>query len=289
MAGMISLLKPLPVGNAVQITVDSLPATAVHWRLLRNTTGLFPAFNDSLSVVVTDSNAGDPLQLIDTADGLINGTVTFYQLFYFDGSAWSVDPNSPASCTPATTYIDDCVDAQTIVTDRLRLGIAAEIARGGLVLPPNNNNELEVLTAPPNFDNTRWPVISVHLNNETPVNRAIGEGIANDEFDTSAGLWDDHDGWQAKTQLGIVGWSLNSDERIVLRKAIRRIILANLAVFDAALLLQVELNQQDVEDFTTYQSPVYETVCLFTCVTPLAINAPGAPITDVEVTVTVTD
>lgn len=289
MAGMISLLKPLPVGNAVQITVDSLPATAVSWRLLRNTTGAFPAFNDPLSVLVTDSQAGDPLQLMDVGAGLINGTLTYYQLFYFDGAAWSVDPNAPASCTPATTYQDDCVDAQSIVVDRVKLGIAAEIARGALTPAPNNNNNIDVLTAPPNFDNTLWPVISVHMTNETPVNRAIGEGIANDTLDAETDLWEDHDGWQAKTQLTIVGWSLNSDERIALRKAIRRIVLANLPVFDAALLLQIELNQQDVEDFTNYPAPIYETVCLFTCVTPLAINAPAAPITDVEVTVTVTN
>lgn len=289
MAGMISLLKPLPVGNAVQITVDGLPATAVRWRLLRNTTGAFPAFNDPLSVLVTDSAAGDPLQLIDASASLVNGTAFHYQLFYFDGAAWSVDPNAPATVTPATTYQDDSVDAQTIVADRLRLGIAAEIARGALTPAPNNNDNIDVLTAPPNFDNTLWPVISVHMTNETPVNRAIGEGIATDTFDTETQLWDDHDGWQAKTQLTIVGWSLNSDERIVLRKAIRRIILANLAVFDTALLLQVELNQQDVEDQNNYPAVVYETVCLFSCVTPLAINAPGAPITDVEVTVTVTN
>jgi len=193
------------------------------------------------------------------------------------------------SCTPATTYQDDCVDAQTIVRNRLELGLAAEVARGAITLPPNNNGDIEVLTAPPNFDNTRWPVVSVDVSTETPDNRAIGENIANDAFDTETGLWEDHEGWQAKTQLTIVGWSLNSDERIELRKAIRRVVLANLAVFDALLLLQIELTQQDVEDLNNYPAPVYETVCLFSCVTPLAINAPSAPITDVDVTVTVTN
>jgi len=285
MTGMISFLQPLPVGNAVQVTVDGLPAGTERWRLLRNVTGIFPAFNDPASVLVTDSAAGDPLQLIDTAAGLVNGTVTYYQLFYFDGAAWSVDTAPPASCTPATTYQDISVDAQTIVADRIRLGVAAEIARGALTPAPNSNDTIEVLTGPPNFDNTRWPVISIHLASETPVNRGIGELIADDELNTETGLFDDSQGWHAKTQLTIVGWSLNSDERIVLRKAIRRIVLANLAVFDAEFLLQIELNQQDVEDFTSYKAAVYETVCTFSCVTPLAINAPGAPVTDVEVTV----
>lgn len=285
MTDMISFLQPLPVGNAVQITVDNLPTTAERWRLLRNVTGVFPAFNDPASVLVTDSAADDPLQLIDASAGLVNGTLTYYQIFYFDGTAWSVDANAPASCTPATTYQETSVDTQAIVADRIRLGVAAEIARGALSPPPNSNDTIEVLTAPPNFDNTSWPVISVHLSSETPINRGIDELISNDALNTETDLFDDSQGWHAKTQLAIVGWSLNSDERIVLRKAIRRIILANLPVFDAAFLLQIELQQSDVEDFKSYSAAVYETYCTLSCVTPLAINAPGAPITDVEVTV----
>lgn len=282
---MISLLSPLPVGNAVRITLDGIPATATRWRLLRNVTGAFPAYNDPASIVVLDSNAGDPLQLVDFAAGLVNGTLTYYQVFYFDGAAWTSDANAPASCIPATTYRDESVDPQTIVRDRVALGLAAEIARNAITLPPDSGGTIEVLTAPPLFDSTRWPVVSVHLSSTAPVNRALGEIVANDEFDTSTDLWDDSEGWHAKTQLTIVGWSLNPDERIVLRKAIMRIALANLPVFEAALLMQIELSQQDIEDFTTYQAPVYETVCTFTCVNPLVINAPGAPITDVEVTV----
>lgn len=283
MAAMISELLPLPVGNAVQITLDGLPSTTVHWRVLRNVTGIFPAFNDPASVLVSDSNEGDPQTFVDFAVGLINGTLTYYQAFYYDGAAWTTD-NAPSSCTPATTYIDDSVDAQTIVIDRLTAGINAEIARAALNPVAGS---IDVLSAPPVFsEETRWPVISVHMSSEAPVDRATGEQIANDGFNTLTELWEDHEGWHGKTQLAVIGWSLNADERIILRKAIRRIMIANLKVFDAALLLQVEFSQQDIEDFSTYPAPVYETVGTFTCVTPLAVNAPGAPITDVEVTVT---
>lgn len=274
------------MGNAVRITLDGIPATATHWRLLRNVIGTFPAFNDPASVVVVDSNAGDPLQIVDFAPGLVNGTLTYYQVFYFDGAVWSVDPNAPASCIPQATYQDDSTDPQSFIRDRLDLGIAAEIARGALVPPPKNNGVIEVLLAPPVFDQTLWPVVSVHMTSSTPINRSLGELVANDEQDTVSQLWDDHEGWHAKVQLTIVGWSLNPDERVALRKAIMRIILANLPVFDAALLLQIEFTQQDVEAISgEYPAPVYETVGMFTCVAPLAINAPGAPITDVESTV----
>jgi len=276
---MIIQATPLAVGNAVQIFLQA-PDTATHWRVLRNTTGVFPAFNDPASVLVQDGEVTDPSQFID-ASNLINGTVYHYQVFNWDGAAWSTD-GDPVSVTPATTYQDDSVDAQSIVLDRLKVGIAAEVARTALKPVAGS---ISVLSAPPVFENTSFPVISVHLQSETPTNRAIGEEIANDELDSSTSLYDSHEGWAAKTQLQIVGWSLNADERVALRKASRRIILANLAVFDNALLYQIEFSQQDIEDFASYSAPVYETVGTFSCMTPLSVNVPTGPIADVQSTV----
>lgn len=276
---MISQIVPLAVGNAVKLVMQ-LPSTAIHWRVLRNLSGAFAGFDDVNAAVVHDANSDDPLAFIDAAPELVNGTQYFYQGFYWDGSAWTTD--AAVAVTPSSSYVDESVDAQSLVRDRLRAGISAEIARG--FLKPVEGT-ISVLTAPPVFDDTRWPVISVHLQSEAPAQRGIGEDIANDRLDTFTEAIDEHEGWLAKTQLQIVGWSLNSDERIELRKAIRRIIVANLAVFDDALLLQVELSQQDIEDFTTYSAPVYETLGTFTCLTPIAVNAPGTAIIDVESTV----
>lgn len=276
---MISQIAPLAVGNAVQIFMQ-LPAAAVHWRVLRNLTGNFPAFNDAASFTVHDAEATDPLRFID-ASNLVNGTLYYYQGFYWDGSAWSTD-DAPTTVTPATTYIDDSADPLTLVRDRLAVGLIADIARGKLNPVAG---KIEVLTAPPVFDDKRFPVVSVHLQSETPINRALGEEIANDELDQFTGLYDDHEGWVSKTQLQVVGWSLNADERIELRKSLRGIVVANLSVFDEALLLQVEFSQQDIEDFTTYPAPVYQTMGTFTCLTPIAVNTPRDPIATVDSTV----
>jgi hypothetical protein len=284
MGSMISYLLPLPVGNAVQITVGDIPAGTTHWRILRNLTGAFPAWNDPNSVVVTDSNIGDPTQVIDAGPGLTNGLQVYYLPFFYNGGTetWTADTGGAQVCTPATTYVDESVDALTIVLNRVTLGIAAEIARQALTPV---SGVIQVMSAPPVFsEELRWPVISVHMDNETPLNRALGESIGDDEFDTITQTWDNQEGWQAKTTISIVGWSINADERILLRKAIRRVIIANLAVFDAAGLLQIEFSQGDVENFD-HNAPVYETVGTFTCVTPLAVNARQIPIDDVEVTV----
>lgn len=275
---MISQVAPLAVGNAVQIVVQ-LPAATVHWRVLRNETGVFASFNDPAATLVQDAEASDPLQFID-ASNLVNGTLYYYAAFYWDDTAWTTD--APVSVTPATTYQDDSVDAQSIVRDRIDAGIAAEIARNAL---KPIAGKIKVLLAPPVFEDTAFPCISVHLQSEAPTQRALGENIANDELDSFTDLFDDHEGWWSKVQLQVIGWSLNADERVLLRKAIRRVIAANLAVFDAALLLQVEFSQQDIEDFSTYNVPIYETMGTFSCLTPIAVNAPGAPITTVTSTV----
>lgn len=271
--------SPLAVGNAVQIDVQP-PLTAVHWRVLRNETGAFPAFNDPLSVMVRDANKGDVTRFADFSN-LSNGTLYHYQAFYWDGTAWTAD--TPVTVTPATTYQDDSVDAQSIVRDRIVVGIAAEVARQALQPVAGS---IDVLLAPPVFEDTRWPVISVHLQSEAPVNRALGEEMANDELDQFTQLYDDHEGWAAKTTLQVIGWSLNADERVLLRQAIRRVIIANLGIFDEALLLQVEFSQSDIEDFQSYSAPVYETVGTFTCVTPLNVNVPRDTITSVTSTLT---
>lgn len=279
---MIEQIEPLAVGNAVQIAVLP-PDTSVRWRVLRNTTGIFPAFDDPASILIRDVSATDPRQFIDYSD-LVNGTLYYYQDFSFDGSAWSSNSN-PVGVTPATTYQDDSVDALTIVLARVQAGIDAEVTRGAL---KPTDGKIAVLSAPPVFEDTRFPVVSIHLQSEAPINRALGEEIAHDELNLE-GLFDEHEGWVAKTQLQIVGWSLNADERIDLRKAIRRIILANLAVFEDAVLMQVEFSQQDIEDFTTYNANVYETVGTFSCMTPLSVNVQRGIVADVVSTVTPID
>jgi hypothetical protein len=273
---MISQIAPLAVGNAVQISMQ-LPETAVHWRVLRNLTGAFPSFNDAGSFLIHEADGNDPLRFIDFGN-LTNGTLYYYQGFYWDGAAWTTD-DAPTSVTPSTTYTDESADALTLVTDRLTVGIIADIARGNLKPVAG---KIEVLTAPPIYDDRRFPVVSVHLQSESPVNRGLGEEIANDEVDQFTELYDDHEGWVSKTQLQIVGWSLNPDERIALRKSIRGIIVANLAVFDEALLLQVEFSQQDVDELSTYPAPVYQTTGTFTCLAPIAVNVRRDPIASVD-------
>lgn len=272
---MIEMLEPLSVGNAVRVILNP-PAGSVYWRVLRNTTGTFPGENDPSSTLVFEGVDPAP---VDTAS-LINGIQYFYDAFYWNGLKWTAD--APASCTPNATYQENSTDVMTVVLNRLVAGLQVEVQRGTLV---PQSGAIQVLTAPPTFQDTRWPVVTVHLLVEAPTERGLGELLAVDALDATANQWDESEGWLARVQLAIIGWSQNPDERIALRQALRRLIVANLPVFDASGMIEIEFSQQDVDALNgEYPANVYQTAGTFTCLAPVIVGDQVDEITDVQVT-----
>ena len=269
----ISLVQPLAVGNALRVYL-SPPAGAVSWVLLRNTTGTFSGYNDPSAVQVYSGNGATVLDY----SGLTNGATYYYADFYWNGSSWSA--GTVASGVPQTTYVDQSTDVLTLVRSRLDYGIQAEIAAGNLV---SQSGVIQVLTAPPIFEDTRWPVVVVHVESDGSDQRGIGELMVPDLADPITATWMDTEGWHAQVQLSITGYSLNPDERIALRQALRRIILANLPVFDFAGMLEITFTQQDTEDFTSYASPIYFTAGSFACKAPASVADAVGSVTDVTV------
>ena len=93
-----------------------------------------------------------------------------------------------------------------------------------------------------------------------------------DFYDADEDAWEVHEGWLANVQIQIIAWSLNPDERIEMCKAIRRIIQANLPLFDYEGIIKIEISQRDLEDSTSYQASVYQSMCNFSCLAPAQIK-----------------
>lgn len=258
---MLSFILPLPVGNALRIFFD-VPAGAVRWRLLRRVTDAFSGPFDTGAVLVSEST-GEASSL--DFNGLKNSTLYFYRLYSLVGDAWQA--SASMSSTPAAVLEDAFSDVLEIVRDRLDVGLQTEVAAGVLI---HKNHHIQVLTAPPVFETTLWPVVSVHLQSDSANTRSIGDEFGDfldgDEIATD-------DGWLASVQLTIMGWSLNPDGRIELRKALRRVIQGNLPIFDDAGMMQIEVSFSDSEDFTTYGAPVYQVVCTMSCLAPSAVRS----------------
>lgn len=136
---MIAAVLPLAVGNAVRLILAP-PAGTVGTRVLRRTADSFTGPDDQGAVVVLDASADT---VLDTT-GLVNGIPYFYRAWHrTPAGAWIATPS--VSCTPASTYTDESTDPQTVVRERLGLGLAAEIKRG--LLKPASG-KIPVLTTP---------------------------------------------------------------------------------------------------------------------------------------------
>ena len=267
---------PLPVGNALKVIMDP-ESGSIQWRLMRNQTGVFAGPTDPLSMVIY---TGDQATYCVDVFALVNGTEYSYCLYStFDGENWT--PSAVFTATPNAIYGDQSVDALTIVRDRMEKGMAVEVLRGTLT---PLTKQIPVLNAPPAFEDTRWPMVSVHVTSDGPAERAIGESIGDDDWDPATGMWKEGEGWIANTVLAIVGWSKNADERIAIRKAMRRLVIANLPVFGGLGMSRIDINQSD-QDYVSgeYPAPVFSTVCSFSCLAPAYITDEVPVVTEITV------
>lgn len=279
---MITMVQPLYAGNAVRLFVAP-PAGSLAWKVLRNTTGVFSGVDDAGAVLVYHGLDG---VFID-ALGLGNDVLYYWAVFYTtDNVAWTA--GNVLGGTPSAIYQDHTTDVLSFLRERLEAGLRVECQRGNF-LP--ELGYVQVYTAPPAMEQgLRFPLVTLHLESEDSADRAIGENISGDEFDAVGFGWEESEGWLANVRLLIIGWSLNSDERLELRKAIRRIVAANLPVFDSYGWITPNLAQQDIDAINgEYPSQIYQVMSTFTCVAPVrvgGIDGSAVPVSDVTTRIT---
>jgi hypothetical protein len=271
---MITYLAPLPAGNAVQVFLAP-PDGAERCRVLRKRADTIAAADDAGANVVFD---GLERQFIDTT-ALVNDTEYFYRAFYLFGTEWVAMPSR--SVTPAAAFTDLSPDALDLVRERLDLGFAAFVKSGALRHPQGH---IPVLLATPTLENASFPFVSVHLQNNAPAERFVGEQLAGD---MPVGIGDDamvasNEGWLARVQILIIVWSNNGDARNLLRKALNAIVMINLPVLEGAGLSLIEPNFADIDDVNTYEIPMYQTTCTLTCVAPAAVETRTPIVRDAE-------
>lgn len=274
---MLSRIEAPAVGNALRVFFEP-PVGALQVRLLRKVSDTFTGHDDGQALLVF---AGDPTNAILDDALLQNGTTYFYRAYYLIASAWV--PSTSMSAVPNAVYADASTDVLDVVRDRLQKGLQVEVGRGNFASDADDKY-IKVLNAPPLEENTRWPVVTVHLTSEAPAYRGLGEMVEADDFLEIDGTWGSGEGWLAKVQLSIVAWSLNPDERIDLRKALRRLIVGNLSVFDEHGMVEIEFSQQDIDAVSgEFAAPVYQVMNTFTCVAPVRVlNGPDSAILDVQ-------
>lgn len=261
---MISFIAPHVSGNAIRLLLLP-PKPADAWIVLRKNTDTFTGVDDPDAFV---AYAGLDRYFLDTM-GLMNGEAVFYRAYYFIGVSL-VGETLSYSVTPGSSFISQSVDAVSIVRDRIDLGLQALIERGMLHHP---RNLIPVMIASPLIEETLFPVVTVHLISESSELRGIGEAIGSEECE----------GWYSRYQLEVIGWSLNSDQRKLLRNSLKHILVANLSVFDFYEFENIDVQFSDHEDFQTYQAPMYTANCTLRFLAPSLIRIPQDQVTIIDI------
>lgn len=267
---MIHMVQPLSVGNALRLYLEP-PAGAVRWKILRKGSDSFSGPADESAAVIYEGNE----RVVVDARYLTNDVRAFYRPYYTtDGINWTAGPT--ASGTPAATYEEQSSDVLALLRERLESGLQVEVQRGNLV---NDLGYIQVYAAAPSLErDLTFPLVTLHLDSEDPSVRGIGEALGTDDFDAIGDDWTESEGWLADVRISVIGWSLNADERIELRKAIRRIVIANLSVFAGEGWQQVNLSLQDNDAISgEYPAPIYQVVGSFTCLAPAVVANSSVP------------
>ncbi len=268
---MIRLLMPLAAGNAVKVMLNP-PSHALSWRILRNTTGDFTEASLAVDLIYE----GCEVAFIDTA-GVINEVSYFYKPLYFDGKAWD-SLFLAKQVTVAKHFTDLSCDPLLIVRDRLDLGLNAMLHAGQLTHP--TLAVIPVLLSYPQFDEVQFPLVTLHTEHNQADELGIGYALTDDV---------DELGWMTQTLITITCWSLNGDERNLLKKAIKAVVMANLEVFDFAGLLQIDVQQADREEFTLYPWPTYMSETRFSCLSLTALVMTHSPLLELITVTNVND
>lgn len=262
---MITLILPQSCGNALHVFLQP-PAGATAWQVLRlPRSGIKDDMSDPDALIVYE---GDNVAFIDHY-ALQNDVRYFYKAFFYVGGVWV--PSNESYGTPMATYQEASTDVLQLLRDRLEAGLAVEVERKTLI---NELGYIQVFTAPPQMENNLMlPCITLSLESEEPSDRFIGDTINVEYLDEEDGMFTEQAGWLADVNVSITGWSLNPDERLELRKAIRRVIVANMTVLAAAgiTLPRLSLSTEDAVS-GEYDSPMYLVVGNFNCTAPIRVG-----------------
>ena len=263
------------------------PPGASSWKVLRRPVDAFSGPDDPAATVVAARTSD--LVLTDFL-GVLNGVTYFYRAYYRQASgAWLPGAADACSGVAASTYRGDDLDPQLLVRERLEMGLAEECRRKRIKGPPKHPGKLEVTLAPFALsDDVAFPCVSVHLATDASAERGMGETLAPDTRRAGGG-WTETEGWLSRVVLNIVGVSANPDERVALRRAIKRIVQANFPVWELVGFDLVDFSQADHEDAEHYVVPLYFTLGTFSCLAPAFVEVDLGEIKDVSVTMVEAD
>lgn len=263
---MLAMAYPLPAGNAVRLIL-SPPSGAAELRIMRRDDAVPPASESDASAL--EVYRGSPVRSHTDWAAVPDGVTLYYRAFWRVAGVW-VD-GGIKSVRADARFVDRSVEPLLVLRDRVDLGLRPYVARGEL---RPQTGAIPVLIASPLIEETPIPVVTVHLESESSEVVPVGSELAD-----RGGVV----GFLSRARMQVVGWSLNVDERLVLRRALTAILAANRDVFEEAGMAELDVSFADQDDFTTYSAPLYQAIGTVSCVAVREIALPHTLVSAVSV------
>jgi hypothetical protein len=268
---------PLSCGNAIRFILAPTVNEA-RWRLLRKEAGTGVTFTGQADPAAFLVHDGGERFLTDSRL-LVNGVAYVYALYgALPAGGWG----SPVyvTLTPQSTFDDLSLDVQELLRERIDVTLNSMIQRAQITL---SKSTVPVMSIPFYTQGGDFPVVTVLYGGGASSVRGLGEQLSQDEPDGTD--WTGSQGWHSSITLEISAWSLNAEERNILRKALEAVIAANLYVLEEAGLNMVEVQSvQDTEDTQSMNAPVYQTTLRVSCQVAVAVTDESSSFVDVTAT-----
>ena len=210
--------------------------------------------------------------------GVIPGVEHWYAAFYLGPDGWT--RSEPKAVTPTAETHAPYIDSLDVIRERVEIGLRALVDADILTHP---RGHFAVLTAPPQFEDIIFPAVAVQLDQASPEEQFVGGFLGEELLDD--GDIRDFSGWRSRYTVEIGAWSLNPDERRLLRRSLRDIIIANRDVFDVLGLQELTVSMSDSEDFQSYASPLYMSVLRCMYAAPDIIHSDSGAIADIPISI----
>lgn len=274
---MIRYLQDLNRAGAAVFIALAPPCGAVQMRVLRRWDDAFPSDApddpDAFVVYAGGAQAG----VLDWHE-VVPGVEHWYAAYYSIAGLWS--RSDPVSITPSVQTHAPTLDSLDVIRERVEIGLNAMVTAGHLRHP---RGRFAVLTAPPVLDDVVFPVVAVHLEQATPEQHFI-EGFLGEEI-LEDGSWRDFEGWRSRYSVLAESWSLNPDERRLLRRAMRDVLVASRDVLELCGIQELDVTLADDEDFQSYSAPMYRSHARLSYLAPDVVWVETQPIAEVTMSI----
>jgi len=275
---MIAYAQDLHRAGAAVYLALRAPADVSHLRVERRYDDQFadlPGGPDTTTVY-----AGPPADGVLDWHEVLVGVPHWYAAYGLKRGVW-VRYGSPVSVTPTAQPHAPRSDALDVLRERIEVGLNALLDAGVLT---HGSGRFRVLFGPPALDGVEFPAVSLQLEQAAPDQQYIGGYLAAEV--TESGDWSTQAGWYARYHVQVGLWSLNPDERRLLRASLRDILISNREIFELLGMQEMDVSLADHEDFTSYSATVYISTARLVFLAPCTITMTENALSDVTVAVT---